>query len=172
MNTHVELIGQSNFNTAYAPLAVLGYYLRQLDYFAPLREHVHIPMRTRTYTPNDKLLDALVSFWAGCTSLAQINVRVRPDQVLARAWGRPQFAEQSTISDTLDACSDETLLELRGVNTSLLNRYGQTPRQDWTHEDWEVDLDLSHLPASATAEGSTKGYGASKKTARGGNWCG
>jgi hypothetical protein len=171
MNTQVELTTQSSFNTAYAPLAVLGYCLRKMDYFAPLREQVHIPMRTRAYTPSDKLLDSLVSFWAGCTSLAQINVRLRPDQVLAQAWGRPQFAEQSTISATLDACISQTLTELRGVNTGLLGRYGHTPRHDWEHADLEVDLDLSHLPASATAEGSTKGYGAGKKTARGANWC-
>ncbi len=171
MGTQIGLTKGKTFNTLYAPLAVLGYCLRRIDYFALLREQVQLPIRTRQYTPYDKLLDCLMSLWAGCTSLHQINVRIRPDAVLTQAWGQSRIAEQSTLSETLDAFTPESLEQLRQVNASLLKQYGQTPQHNWQAGDLEVDIDLSHLPASRLAEGSTRGYGAGKKTAADDSWC-
>lgn len=170
MDTRIGLTTETSHNMCYAPLAVLGYCLTKADYFAALREVVRVPIRTRHYAPYDKLLDCLISMWAGCTSLHQINVHLRPDRVLAQAWGRGQFAEQSTISDTLDAFTPENISQLHDVNSGLLKQHGQTPRHDWAAGELEVDIDLSHLPASASAEGSHKGYGAGKKMAPDASW--
>jgi hypothetical protein len=78
-------------------LAVIGHWLMKVDFFAPLHDGVQIPMRQRDYTPFDKLPDCFIGILAGCTAIQQINVRLRPDEVLAQAWGRRQVAEQSTI---------------------------------------------------------------------------
>ena len=73
-------------------------FLQQQDFFAPLREHVQLDCKTVVHAPHEKLLDIVVSMLADCASLKQINTRLRPDTVLAAAWGRDGFADQSTIS--------------------------------------------------------------------------
>jgi hypothetical protein len=44
-------------NTSFAPLAALGYYLRQQDFFAPIRQEVKLKMKTVEHEPHEKLLD-------------------------------------------------------------------------------------------------------------------
>jgi hypothetical protein len=74
-------------NTSFAPLAALGYYLRQQDFFAPIRHEVKLKMKTVKHEPHEKLIDCLVSILVGCRNLGQSNLRLRPDEVLAAAWG-------------------------------------------------------------------------------------
>jgi hypothetical protein len=172
MTIPITLTSSSRFNTGYAPLAVLGYCLTQCDFCAPLHSLVQLPMRTREYTPTAKLEDCLISILAGCTAVQQINVRLRPDRTLARAWGRTQFAEQSTIADTLDACLPETIRQLRAVHECLLQRFSRTLHHDFSEGALWIDIDLSPLPTSRRAEASTKGYIPEKKTHMDANWFG
>jgi hypothetical protein len=167
MTARLGLTDKPRFNTSFVPLAVLGHCLMKDDFFAPVRRGVQVPIRTHHHTPFDKLLDCLISIWSGCTSIHQINVRLRPDSILAQAWQREHFAEQSTIADTLDAFTAESVQQLRQVNTLLLNQHSRTLRHDFTQADLWVDVDLSHLPASRRAEGSTKGFVSGEKNARG-----
>lgn len=53
------------------------------------------------------LLDLWVSILAGCRSVSHVNTHIRPDLVLAQAWGRPRFHEQSTLARILDDCRAE-----------------------------------------------------------------
>ena len=99
--------------TQHAPLAALGYFLRQQDFFAPLREHVKLRCKTVLHEPHEKLLDIVVSMLADCASLKQINTRLRPDLALAAAWGRDIFADQSTITRVLDAFTPASGAQLR-----------------------------------------------------------
>jgi hypothetical protein len=171
MTTQISLTNKMTFNTPYAPLAVIGHCLMKTDFFAPLRTGIYVPMRTRDYTPYDKLLDCLVGIWAGCTAIQQINVRLRPDLVLAQAWGREHFAEQSTIADTLDAFTAEAVRQLRDVNAHFVHTYSCALRHDFTQGELWLDVDLSPLPASRRAEASTKGFVSGKKTRAAVNWC-
>ena len=75
-------------STQYAPLAALGAFLQPRDFFAPLWEHVQLGEKTIDHEPHKKLLDVVVSRLADCSSLKQINTRLRPDTALAAAWGR------------------------------------------------------------------------------------
>ena len=77
-------------STHYAPLAALGAFLQQRDFFAPLWEHVQLGGKTIYHEPHQKLLDVVVSMLADCSSLKQINTRLRPDTALATAWGRSE----------------------------------------------------------------------------------
>ncbi len=73
-------------DTQYVPLAVLGYCLTRTDFFAALRA-VNLHMKTVHHAPVEKLLDIVVSILANCTSIKQVDLRIRPDLVLAEAWG-------------------------------------------------------------------------------------
>src|SRR2546429_830387 len=96
-------------STHYAPLAALGAFLQQRDFFAPLWEHVQLGGKTIYHEPHQKLLDVVVSMLADCSSLKQINTRLRPDTALATAWGRGAVVDQSTISRSLGALSTVTV---------------------------------------------------------------
>jgi hypothetical protein len=159
-------------NTQFAPLAAIGVYLRRRDFFAPLREQVHLDMQTREHSPHDKLLDCLVSILAGCTSIAEINTRIRPDIALAQAWGREQFADQSSVARVLDAFTPENVTQLRAANETLYHQHGQGIHHDFDKALLTADIDLIGLPASRHAQGSEKGYFSGEKTVADANWHG
>jgi hypothetical protein len=151
-------------NTQFAPLALLGYRLQQRDFFAPLREQIQLPQKHLSYTPYDKLLTCLVSILSGCHAISQINTRIRPDTALARAWGFQGFAEQSTVADTLDHCTETNIQQLRAAINSIYVREGEAVHHQDHHQDLLIlDVDLTGLPASKHAEWSTKGYFSGKK---------
>ena len=151
-------------STQYAPLAALGAFLQQQDFFAPLWEHVELCSKTVLHEPQQKLLDVVVSILADCASLKQINTRLRPDTALAAAWGRDVFADQSTISRVLDAFTPVTVAQLRTAVERIYVREGQALHHPFDHELLFVDIDLTGLPAGRHAEASTKGYFSGKKT--------
>lgn len=74
-----------------------------------------MPQKTVRHSPVQKLTDALIGILAGCKALYELNVRVRPDLPLQEAFGREEegLADQSTISDTLNAFDEETVTQLR-----------------------------------------------------------
>jgi hypothetical protein len=157
--------------TAYAPLGALGYCLMRSHFLDALWQALTLPMKTVDHRPQDKLADVLVSLLAGCRAIAQINSRLRPDLALAQAWGRQQFADQATITRTLDAFDGVQLDQLRAGSEALLRRESLSLRHDLTADWLWLDIDLTPLPISKHAEGSSKGlFG--EKTATVANWRG
>ena len=73
--------------TPRASLAALGCYLRQLDFFAPIRTAVHIAQKTVRYSPDEKLYDCFISLLTGAQTTAEVNTRLRPDPALQTAFG-------------------------------------------------------------------------------------
>ncbi len=73
---------QEEFNTQYAPLAAILATLRQAQdtayqakrMFQPL-ENIEIGMKSRDFTPTDKLIQVLISIVAGCETLSEVNLR-------------------------------------------------------------------------------------------------
>src|SRR5262245_10362790 len=171
--TMTDLFGLSDMtsNTQFAPLALLGYRLHQRDFFAPLREQLQLPQKRVLYTPYDKLLTCLVSIMSGCHTICQIDTRIRPDTALAQAWGLANFAQQSTVADTLDRFTELSVQQLRAATSCIYLREGRALRHDYTREGLLIlDIDLTGLPASRQAEGSSKGYFSGKKGGTGCNW--
>jgi|SRR5215510_10202271 len=169
--TNLFGLSEMTSNTQFAPLALLGYCLHQRDFFAPLRTQIQLPQKSVFYTPYDKLLTCLVSIMSGCHTVCQIDTRIRPDKALAQAWGLGNFAQQSTVADTLDRFTDLSVQQLRAATGQIYLREGQAPRHDYIREGLLIlDIDLTGLPASQHAEGSTKGYFSGKKGGMGGNW--
>jgi hypothetical protein len=155
------------FNTSYAPLCVLGHVLWERGELDRLRNFAAIPVKKRDHTAGEKLLDAFLVILAGYPSLYLLNSKLSPDPMLAQAWHRTRFADQSGVSRTLDACPLEGLEALREVSWDFWRTHTQLAHHDW-RKRLVLDLDLTPLRASRQAEDSTKGY-LGKKTSRAAN---
>lgn len=166
MNIRFSLT-DSTFNTQYAPLGVLLALYKQKQVLKPLEKVV---TRTKTvhFSPIDKLEQVLVSILAGCDTLVEVNTKLKGDVPLAKSGGWERFADQSTLSLTLDALTQMNIEQLRGAVCQIMQKYGETPQHDWRGFLW-FDYDLSGLPCGKQAEGSEKGYFSGKKTLEDGN---
>ncbi len=170
MKTRVRLVPMLT-ETSYAPLGAVGYCLSRSHFLDILWQALALDLKTVDYAPADKLLEALVSVLAGCRAIVEINTRLRPDLVLAQAWGRPVFAEQSTVARTLDAFDAEQVHNLRLGSEALFRRESYCLQHDLATDWLWFDIDLTPLPISKFAEGSTKGKFA-KKTSTAASWPG
>ena len=153
--------------SARASLVILGARFQRLGLWSVVAEHVKIKQKVLTHTPLDKLLDALINILAGGTGVVEINTRVRPDRAVQRAFGRAACAEQSTISDTLNACTPENVQQLRRAIQQILRQHGQGYQHNY-EQDWQLlDVDVTGMPAGRQGAGVTKGYFPRQKTRRG-----
>lgn len=163
-----SLAGMSQF----APLVALGFFVREYDLLSPLTSRLAFSQATHTEYPKEALLEVWVSMLAGCRSIWQINTKIRPDLVLAQAWGRAQFAEQSTVARVLDVCQAEQVAQLGQGVESLYRWIGQAPQHQWAAGELLIDIDLTGLPAGRKAEGSRPGYFSGKKGPGAGSYVG
>ncbi len=153
--------------TARASLAAFGLRWQDWEVGEILRQHLHIKQKVRAHQPLEKLLDCFINILAGGAGLVEVNHLVRPDLAVQRAFGRRTCAEQSTISDTLDACTPDNVHQLRTVIELLLRQRGQSYTHDYA-ATWQVlDIDTTGLPAGRLGEGVTKGYFSGRKSCRG-----
>lgn len=159
-----------HFNTSFAPLCVLGHVLWERGELDRLRQFDAIAMKTCDHSPGEKLVDAFLVILAGYPSLCLLNTKLRPDPILAQAWHRRAFADQSIVSRTLDAMTCEGLASLRSTAGSYWLAHSQLAGHDWRRQ-LVLDLDLTPLRASRRAEDSTKGY-LGKKTSLAASWLG
>ena len=155
-------------NTQYAPLAALSVHYQQNLTLKPLAG-VQIPVKTRDFSPYDKLVQVLFSVLSGCETLSEVNVRLRPEVNLARLWQWGRFADQSCLSRTLDALTLKQIDQLRGATAHIWRSRSLAVQHDWRGYLW-LDFDLSGLPCGKQAEESQKGYFSGKKTSPGANW--
>lgn len=150
--------------TQYAPLMALGFSCREQDILSPIFSRLKFPPGLHTEHPENALLTMFVSLLAGCRSVSQINTKIRPDLTLANAWGMPRFVEQSTVSRVLEQTQNEQIEQLRAGAEAIYAWIGQAPHHHW-ESSLVIDIDLTGLPCSAKAEGSSKGYFSEKKVA-------
>ncbi len=154
-------------SSTFASLAGLGSYLHRIGLWKHVEEHVSIRQKTIRHRPTDKLLDAFITILTGAGTLCEVNLRLRPDPALSRAFGRSACAEQSTISDTLDACSAENVEQLRQALSTVLRQHGRAYRHDYERALQVLDVDMSGLVCGTQAEGAAGGYFAGRKGRRG-----
>jgi hypothetical protein len=153
--------------SARASLVTIGMQFCRLNIWTTVGEHVKIKQKVLKHTPLDKLLDCLINILAGGTGLVEINTRVRPDQAIQRAFGRTGCAEQSTISDTLNACTIENVNEMRKAVETILKKHSQSYHHEY-QATWQLlDVDVTGMPAGRLGQGVTKGYFAKQKNRRG-----
>lgn len=163
MATNIRLVRLES-ETSFVPLGVLGYCLTRSKFFDPVFSQLQLPIKTVDHKPSEKLLDLLVSLLASCRSINQINTRIRPDLALAHAWDRERFAEQSTVTRTLNSFSQAEVEQLRAGSETKLRQEGRIFRHDFGRNWLWLDIDLTSLPISKRAESSTKGKIGGEKT--------
>ena len=150
-----------------ASLCAVGRYMKQQEVWDIVEQRVHIKQKVITHTPTEKMLDEFINILAGGHGLVEINTRVRPDKGLQRAFGRERCADQSTISDTFNACTPENVQQQRGALQEIYQGYGQGYRHDYEQNLQVLDVDMTGMPAGRQAEGATKGYFPKQKNKRG-----
>lgn len=153
--------------SARATLAAIGIYLRRLNLFGPVRDHVHIAQKTVKHTPIQKVYDAFVTILAGAHGLVEINKRLRADPGLQAAFGRQACAEQSVVQETLDACTDANVAQLHQAMDTIYRRHSQGYRHDYTRGLQILDVDMTGMPCGKKAAFATKGYFAHQRNRRG-----
>jgi hypothetical protein len=153
--------------TSRAALLALGVKIEQLGILQPMMEQVEIKQKTVKDTPNQKLLDGLITILAGAHGLVEANKRVRTDPTLQRAFGRKRCAEQSVISETLDACTEHNVTQMEQAMKTIYQRHSQGYQHDYEQEWQLLDIDLSGQPCGKKAEFATKAYFAKQRNRRG-----
>lgn len=98
-------------DTAHGLLIAFGQFAQQHGLVNRLMQ-VPIDQKTRTFTPQTKLLELLVGTLAGIEYLRDLNDGPHPiakDPLVAEAWDQTGWAHYSGVSRTLDACDAETV---------------------------------------------------------------
>jgi hypothetical protein len=156
---------QENFshcNTQYAGLALGVAWLKRSKFFRFLN-HIPLNLKTVKRTPRSKLEDLLVCLMAGVESLGQIDVRMRRDRGLTLAVGRQSLADQSLMSQTLDAFEARSLEHLRTNIVALLGERSRAIARIARCRMTILDLDMTELPCSTRCEGARKGRTTGKR---------
>ena len=149
-------------NTRFAPLAVLLALYQDKKLLEPLQQ-VLIPMRNRYFEPAEKLIQILISILAGCETLSEVTTTLKQEKSLASVLDSDHFADQSSLSRTLDELTLKNIDELRSSTAQIWQSQSQVMQRDWRKFLW-LDFDLSALPCGPLAEKAMKGYFAEKKT--------
>ena len=93
-------------NTHFAPLAALLAIFQAQKRLEPLRQ-VRIPMQERRFSHFDKLVQVLLSILTGCQTLSEVNSHLKGERGLASIYGWSHFADQSSLSRSLDALTQK-----------------------------------------------------------------
>lgn len=150
-----------------ASLVLVGQRFRALGIWGVVQEQVHIKQKVFEHTPTDKLLDHFINILAGGVGVTEVNLRVRPDRRVQRAFGRASCAHQATISATLSACSAANVEQLRLAVEAVLGQQGRSGRHDFTRGRLVLDVDMMGQPTRMAGEGVTKGYFSGRRNQRG-----
>jgi hypothetical protein len=153
--------------TPCATLAAIGCHLLHLGLFEPIRTQVQIAQKTVMHSPVDKLLDAFITILAGAHGIVEVNTRLRADPALQLAFGRTACADQSTIQDTFNACTQENVRQLTDALTTIYRAHSQGYRHNYQTQRQLLDVDLSGMPCGPKAALATKGYFPKQRNRRG-----
>lgn len=160
---------QELVNTQYAPLAAILAHYQQNQVLQPLAG-VTFTSKKRDFSPASKIQQLLLSILTGCSTLSEVNTKLKHEVCLAKALGWLRFADQSTLSRLLDGLTQKQIEQMRTATTQIWRSQSKTKQHDWRAYLW-LDYDLSGLPCSLQAEESQKGYFSDKKTLLDANWC-
>jgi hypothetical protein len=142
-------------------------YMRKQGIWQVIEEEVKIQQKSIKHKPIEKVLDALINILAGGRGIVEVNTRTRPDKPLQRAFGRKKCAEQSTVSETINACIEENVAQLRAGLRKIYQTHGQGYQHDYEKRYQVMDVDMTGMIAGSKAEEATKGYFSGKRNRRG-----
>ena len=139
--------------------------------FDVIHQKVEIHQKKVEYRPTDKLVLMTLGIMSGCDVVFDINRKLRVDRPLLRAFGYSKCADQSVIQDTLNAATEENVLQMEYALKTIWDENNLTvPILENARIEGRIetiDMDLSGMPASKKAECSTKGYFPEEKNIHG-----
>ncbi len=154
-------------HSGHAPLAALAPVIAEKQIFSPIHHQGLIPQKAVDYRPTDKRVFVVLSLLAGAETVYDINHTLRVDKPLLRAFGYDRCADQSVIQQTLNASIAENVVQLEAALEQIWTQHNQCGAllKDAACQQKivTIDIDLTGMPASKNAEGSTKGYFAGKR---------
>jgi hypothetical protein len=150
-----------------ASLSIIGVCSQQMGIWDMIDQNVKIQQKTVTHTPLQKLQDAFINILAGGHGIVEINRRVKPDSGLLAAFGRSACADQSGVSQTLNACQTENVIQMRQALQAIYVRYSSGYSHPYGRSCQLLDVDMSGMPAGRQGEGVETGYFADKISKRG-----
>ncbi|MBI1924823.1 transposase [Candidatus Poribacteria bacterium] len=152
-----------------ASLIAVGQFIRQWKLLSVIEQKVtrFAAPKTVQHTPFEKVTDALIAILAGANGLCELNKRLRSDRMLQLAFGRAACAEQSTVSQTINAVTTENVAQMRDSLITIYQKFSRGFRHDDTQRLQLLGVDLSGLPCGEKAELASQGYFAKQKNRRG-----
>ena len=170
MNNNNATTANCHF-TSRSTLLALGVRIERLGILKMLGRHLNIQQKVIVDSPLDKVTDALITILAGGEGLYEANKLVRSDRGLQRAFGRERCAEQSVISETFNACTQNNVDEMAQALTEIYRQHS-----DGYHQAYQLlDIDLHGQPCGPKAAFATPGYFAGQRNRRGRQlgrvWC-
>ncbi len=153
--------------SAHASLATIGLWMKERNIWQKIEQQVAIKQKTIRHTPHEKLKDAFINILAGGRGNVEVNHRVRTDKALQLAFGRSACAEQSVVSETLNACTERNANQLEEVVRNVYQQSSKGYQHDYEQGYLLLDVDLTGLLAGQQAEGASKGYFSGTKNAHG-----
>lgn len=142
-------------NTEHGMLVAFGEFLSQHGVLDELMK-VAVEQRTRKYAPQTKLVEFLAAIMSGSRRLEDLNAGSHPlvkDQVVAQAWGQTGFAHYSTVSRTLEACTETTVNEVEQIVQAFGRPFIATTIDGLLRRGEAIvyDLDLTGQAVSSTS---------------------
>lgn len=141
--------------TQHAMLFIWGLYARQIGLVQAL-EKVKLRQKTRTHSPQKKVLEFLVAIMAGLPHLKDISRSAHPldqDLMVAEAWGQASWADYSGVSRTLQQLNAEEVTTLIAALESIDQPFidQEIERSLETMDMLIYDGDLTGRPVSDTS---------------------
>jgi len=149
-------------SSPHASLCALAPLIESRGIFDRIHQGVKIPQKKVDYRPSDKLVLVVLGIMSGCEVVFDMNRKLRVDKFLLRAFGYSKCADQSVIQDTLNAVTEENVMQMKSALKAIWDENNltvpilQNARIEGRVET--IDIDLSGMPAPKKAECSAKGY--------------
>lgn len=139
-------------------LAAVGLHLRHIKLLDPIKHKVVILQKSICHTPFQKLIDAFLTILAGAHGLSEINTRLRSDEALQRAFGRAAYAEQAVVQETLSACTELNVQQMRIALDEIFRAHSRAFRHNYRESLQLLNIDMSGTPCGPQQEEPRKGY--------------
>jgi hypothetical protein len=150
-------------HSEHAFLCLIGQKAQELKLLDPLHKLVKIEQKVLVHSPTEKLTDAFLAIACGAEALSQINTVLRADPAISRAWGRERCADQSSVQETLSACTELNITQMQQVLREIYQKLGKASNHPYSTGPLILDIDLTGLPCSKNYAGASKGYFANSK---------
>jgi hypothetical protein len=153
--------------TSHGSLIAVAMWMKHKAIWDDVNKKVTVPQKTVRYRPTDKLLAILVAILSGAHGLVEVNTRLRSDHALSEAFGLEGWPDQSTLSETLSACTSETVTAMRTCLRTIYQKHGRAMQHRTADGLLILDVDLTGLPCGVQGEEATKGYFSEERGRRG-----